>query len=92
MSVDRDPREPADLPQDWWFTHHVLRYLEAVGIKIKRGTWSTYTSRGYAPKAKDEEKLGQLPRWRPDVIREYARTRPGQGARNTKRRSTSAEQ
>lgn len=70
--------EPA-LPEDWWATADVLRYLESAGAPIGRSTWSTYVARGQAPPA--ERVIGGSPVWRPATVRAWHAERRGQGWR-----------
>jgi hypothetical protein len=81
MSAVRDPREPADLPEDWWTTADVLRYLEAVGAPVTRGTWKSYVTKGWAPEP--DRTFEQVNAWRPATIRTWHANRPSVSRRNT---------
>lgn len=70
-----DPREPEGLPTDWWTVADILCYLQSLGIRIARPTWSTWVSRGHAPRPEPEGRIGNNQRWRPDDVRGVARTR-----------------
>jgi hypothetical protein len=73
--------DPAELPTDWWTTPDVLRYLEAVGAPIQRGTWSAYLARGQAPAP--ERRIGNYPLWRPATIKAWQASRQGPGRPRT---------
>lgn len=66
------------LPPDWWGTGDVLRYCREHGVIVPRGTWASLVSRGKAPTADPEGKIGNYPRWRPETIRVWFAARyPG---------------
>lgn len=72
VRVPADP-EPPGLPGDWWTNEQVRAYLEAHGKRIARSTWSTWVSRGRAPRPDPEGRIGNYPRWRPDIVRAWWR-------------------
>jgi hypothetical protein len=64
---------------------------EETGDAIKPVTFHSYVTRGHAPKP--VEKIGNTPLWKRSEIVEWARNRPGRGARTdlrTPRRRTLA--
>lgn len=71
--------------QEAWTADEVLAYLAEKGKPISRVTWHSYVSRKQAPAADPALKVGRTPRWRPDHIREWQESRPGQGGPNQPR-------
>ncbi|MEE2062213.1 hypothetical protein [Rhodococcus artemisiae] len=57
---------------------------EETGDEIKPVTFHAYVNRGHAPKP--VEKIGSTPLWKRSEIVEWARNRPGRGARTDLRK------
>lgn len=57
---------------------------EETGDEIKPVTFHSYVNRGHAPKP--VEKIGNTPLWKRSEIVEWARNRPGRGARTDLRK------
>ena len=57
---------------------------EETGDEIKPVTFHSYVHRGHAPKP--VEKIGNTPLWKRSEIVEWARNRPGRGARTDLRK------
>lgn len=75
VRVPADTPDPTDLPADWWTNAEVRAYLAAYGKVIARTTWSTWVSRGRAPRPDPAGRIGNYPRWRPETIRAWWRAR-----------------
>lgn len=64
----------------------VVALLAQLGQPMRARTWSAYTSRGQAPPP--DERIGRTPLWRPATVTEWAKNRPGRGARTDHRNTT----
>lgn len=71
MNEPTSPKSP--LAAEWWTTADVLAYLAAEGKPLARTTWTSYVSRGYAPKP--ESKIGNMPLWRASAVRTWYASR-----------------
>lgn len=69
MPADEPPE--IDLPEDFWTSTQLRRYLAAHGFAFKRTTWSSRVRRGTAPRPDPKARIGAYPRWRAEDIRRY---------------------
>lgn len=60
--------------EGYWTTAQI-----ADELGVRPDTWSSYVSRGHAPKP--DMRVGATPLWRIDTIRQWQANRPGPGAR-----------
>jgi len=61
----------------------VVARIAASGARpITARTWSSYVTRGYAPKA--ARRIGRTPLWTTQQVDDWLSNRPGQGARKAK--------
>lgn len=58
-----------DLPNDWWTTKDVARYLEVAPSTVR-----SYAARGQMPPT--DRRIGREPVLRPGIIRHWVKARP----------------
>ena len=63
------------MAEEWWTTNDVARFLG-----VATGTVRTYLMRGKMPAP--DQRIGVTNAWRPDTIKNWAKSRPRKGTGN----------